>query len=73
MPGLGRCLRLVSARLTSPAGPRHSLESMKKLMRYNDYTHDPLSTQLTTCQCVGCSRCAVRSGLCPAWAHAAVS
>lgn len=26
-----------------------SLDGMKRLMRYNDYTHDPLSTQLNTC------------------------
>jgi hypothetical protein len=30
--------------------PNYSLDSMKKLMRYNDFTRDPLSTQLNTCQ-----------------------
>ena len=29
-----------------------SLQSMQRLMRYNDYTRDPLSSQLPFCQYV---------------------
>eukprot|EP00050_Salpingoeca_kvevrii_P007624 m.297426 g.297426 ORF g.297426 m.297426 type:complete len:604 (+) comp13608_c0_seq1:73-1884(+) len=33
------------------------LESMKRLMRYNNYKADPLSTQLNTCQFIGWTNC----------------
>ena len=36
-----------------------SIDDMKRIMRYNDFRHDALSSQMPTCKCVSVLPCLV--------------